>query len=221
GFIHIKNLLLGEECELESLALDRVDIEVAAALDHIASGLARNNSVKSIRVAKTECNNDTMCQLFLASMAKFPESHQFNVTEKLQLVGSGREDCSDLAKLVKKMPRLRCLDIEDICPASVKTDSDEATDGDLDSEKDLFLHMPSSLEELKITDNSLISYLSTKKCMTRINPRDFSLYTEDKSPLKKLDLAGKNNYLSTEQWARLFQSLHNINLEELSMVDFE
>jgi hypothetical protein len=90
------------------------------------------------------------------------------------------------------------------------------------------LQLPSTLEELKLTDcglendhvfNSMVSYLSTKKSMTRINPRDFSLYVMD-NPLKKLDLSGNYN-LSTEQWVQLFQSLRNVKLGELNMLRIE
>jgi hypothetical protein len=113
-----------------------------------------------------------------------------------------------LAKLVKRMTRLRCFGITLMWlpPSEDDSDSDGPNDADSDTDKDVFFHdfffhLP-SLEELKVTDcglendkvfNSVVSYLGTKASMTqitKINPRDFSLYVVNSISLKKLDLSG-------------------------------
>jgi hypothetical protein len=158
-------------------------------------------------------------------MAKYSESAAFNVTEVLHLRSSDGEcinNSGDLSKLVKKMPKLRCLHIEHTPLAS-------GENGDLNNDRGVFFHLPSSLEELSITqcgledDNvldSVVSYFRTKASTTttKINPRDFSLYVASNTLiLKKLDLS--NNFkMSDAQWARLINSLHNVKLEEIDLL---
>lgn len=131
----MKNLLSSEICKLESLNLDDNRIENAASLDHITGGLAHNNSVKCLRIDFGF--HEPGCTLFLSSMVKLLKSATSNVTEKLQLVYSylGLIGCANLAKLVKKMPRLRSLNIKETYLASLDTDSEEAKDAGLDTKR--------------------------------------------------------------------------------------
>jgi hypothetical protein len=164
-------------------------------------------------------------------MAKCSESTAFNVTETLRLESSkGIEYNGDLSNLLKKMHKLRCLDIENLSIASdAGGESEGLEDGDSTYGRGAFFHLPSSLEELRINYcenedvlDSLVSYFRTKASTTttKINPRDFSLYVVNNIPLKKLDLS-RNSCVSDAQWVRLINSLHNVKLEEIDLMDIE
>eukprot|EP00956_Cyclotella_meneghiniana_P030233 scaffold75485_cov79-Cyclotella_meneghiniana.AAC.4 len=215
----IKGLLCREGCLLKSLKLACFYQE--ASLTHIAIGLSCNKSIKCLKVRSWgKGDEEFTTPLFRApSLGDDPSwaSLEFDSLEKLEL--QGLDDCDDniesssscagRADLLQKMPNLKSLRVE-------RLSSDDTI------LKDILANLPPNLHELKINkaihNKRELRYLTWHlSSVTKINPKDFSLYTSSNLALRKLDLSD-NGGLPLEAWTSLLKSIQVTKLEELNLL---